>query len=251
MKVRMQKTSAQANDWPQRVRTESEWYEGVQTFMWMTEDNIVEVPFDKEHLLDLVLSPSNLNPAYKAVVRNKGCGGIDKMSCDQLFPWLLANKDELISSLQNGTYRPNPVRRVEIPKENGKKRLLGIPTVVDRLVQQAINQVLTPIYERQFSKTSYGFRPKRGCHDTLERAQKIVEEGYRYVVDLDLERFFDTVSHSKLIEILSRTIEDGRVVSLIHKYLRSGVMNRGLFESSTEGTPQGGLCTVMHKPPYA
>lgn len=206
----------------------------------MTEDNIVEVPFDKEHLFELVLSPSNLNQAYKAIVRNKGCGGIDKMSCEHLFPWLLANKDELISSLHNGTYFPNPVLRVEIPKDNGKTRLLGIPTVVDRLVQQAINQILTPIYECQFSKTSYGFRPKRGCHDALQRAQKIVEAGYKYVVDLDLERFFDTVSHSKLIEILSRTIKDGRLVSLIHKYLRSGVMNRGLFELSTEGTPQGG-----------
>ncbi|MCS2930573.1 group II intron reverse transcriptase/maturase [Bacteroides ovatus] len=240
MKGRMQKTSASANGCSQRARTESEWYEGVQTFMWMTEDNIVEVPFDKEHLFELILSPSNLNKAYKAVSSNKGCGGIDKMSCEQLFPWLLANKDDLISSLQNGTYRPNPVRRVEIPKDNGKKRLLGIPTVVDRLVQQAIHQVLTPIYERQFSMASYGFRPKRGCHDALRRAQKIVNDGYRYVVDLDLERFFDTVSHSKLIEILSRTIKDGRVVSLIHRYLRSGVMNRGLFEASTEGTPQGG-----------
>ena len=240
MKGRMQKTSAPANDCSQRDRTASEWYEGVQTFMWMTADNIVEVPFDKEHLFELILGHSNLNKAYKAVVSNKGCGGIDKMSCEELFPWLLANKDELIISLQNGTYRPNPVRRAEIPKANGKTRLLGIPTVVDRLVQQAIHQVLTPIYERQFSMLSYGFRPKRGCHDALRRAQKIVDEGYRYVVDLDLERFFDTVSHSKLIEILSRTIKDGRVVSLIHKYLRSGVMNRGLFETSTEGTPQGG-----------
>ena len=224
MKERMQKTSAQAHDFPQRARTESEWYEGVQTFMWMTEDNIVEVPFDKEHLLEIILSPSNLNKAYKAVVRNNGSGGIDKMSCEQLLSWLKANKDELIISLQSGTYRPNPVRRVEIPKDNGKKRLLGIPTVVDRLVQQAINQVLTLIYERQFSKTSYGFRPQRGCHDALRKAQKIVSEGYIYVVDLDLERFFDTVSHSKLIEILSRTIKDGRVISLIHKYLRSGVI---------------------------
>lgn len=240
MKEGMQKTSAQANDCPQRDRTESEWYEGVQTFMWMTEDNIVEVPFDKEHLLETILSPLNLNKAYKAVVRNNGSGGIDKMSCEQLFPWLKSHKAELTSSLQSGTYCPNPVRRVEIPKDNGKKRLLGIPTVVDRLVQQAINQVLTPIYERQFSKTSYGFRPQRGCHDALRRAQKIVDEGYKYVVDLDLERFFDTVSHSKLIEILSRTIKDGRVISLIHKYLRSGVINRGLFEMSTEGTPQGG-----------
>ena len=129
---------------------------------------------------------------------------------------------------------------LEIPKDNGKMRLLGIPTVVDRLVQQAINQVLTPIYENQFSKTSYGFRPRRGCHDALRGAQRIINEGYIYVVDLDLERFFDTVSHSKLIEILSRTIKDGRVVSLIHKYLRSGVMNKGLFEASEEGTPQVG-----------
>jgi group II intron reverse transcriptase/maturase len=213
--------------------------------MWIREDNIVEVPFDKEHLLEFILAPVNLNRAYKAVMRNKGCGGIDKVSCEQLLPWLKANKSELVSSLQNGTYRPNPVRRVEIPKDNGKKRLLGIPTVVDRVVQQAINQVLTPIYERQFSKTSYGFRPKRGCHDALRRAQKTVDAGYKYVVDLDLERFFDTVNHSKLIEILSRTIKDGRVVSLIHKYLRSGVMNRGVFEASEEGTPQGGPLSPM------
>ena len=236
----MQKTSAFANDCPRRDRTESEWYGGVQTFMWMTEDNIVEVPFDKEHLLECILAPSNLNRAYKSVVRNKGCGGIDKMSCEQLLPWLLANKDALIRSLQDGTYRPNPVRRVEIPKDNGRMRQLGIPTVVDRMVQQAVNQVLTPIYERQFSRSSYGFRPRRGCHDALRGAQRIVGEGYKYVVDLDLERFFDTVCHSRLIEILGRTIKDGRVVSLIHKYLRSGVISHGLFEASEEGTPQGG-----------
>ena len=127
----MQKTSACANDCPQRDRTESEMYGGVQTFIWMTEDNIVEVPFDREHLLEVILSPYNMNKAYKAVVRNKGKGGIDKMSCEQLLPWLLANKDELIRSLHDGTYRPNPVRRVEIPKDNGKMRPLGIPTVVD------------------------------------------------------------------------------------------------------------------------
>lgn len=240
MKDRMQKTSALANDCPQRNRTESEMYGGVQTFIWMTEDNIVEVPFDKEHLLEVILSPDNLNKAYLAVVRNKGCGGIDKMSCEQLLPWLKANKDELIRSLLDGTYRPNPVRRVEIPKDNGKMRLLGIPTVADRMVQQTINQVLTIIYEPQFSKRSFGFRPRRGCLDSLREVQRIVDEGYKYVVDLDLERFFDTVSHSKLIEILSRTIKDGRVVSLIHKYLRSGVIDKGLWHASEEGTPQGG-----------
>lgn len=236
----MQKTSARANDCPQRDRSATERYEGVRTFMWICEDNFAEVPFDKAHLQELILSPDNLNCAYKAVVGNKGSVGIDKMSCEQLLPWLLANKNELTSSLQQGTYRPNPVRRVEIPKDNGKKRLLGIPTVVDRLVQQAIIQALPPIYERQFSRTSYGFRPNRSCHSALRKAQEIVESGYRYVVDLDLERFFDTVNHCKLIEILSRTITDGRVVSLIHKYLSSGVITRGLFEAGAEGTPQGG-----------
>ena len=240
MQERMQKTSSQVNGCPQRDRTESEGYEGVQTYIWITEDNVVEVPFDKEHLLDVILSPSNLNKAYKCVVRNKGCGGVDKMPCEQLLPWLRANKDTLIKSLMDGSYRPNPVRRVEIPKDNGKKRLLGIPTVVDRMVQQAINQVLTPIYEKQWSRNSYGFLPRRDCHGALRKAQSIITDGYKYVVDLDLERFFDTVSHSKLIEVLSRTIKDGRVVSLIHKYLRSGVMVNGMFVCSEEGTPQGG-----------
>ena len=240
MKERMQKTLAEVKGCPQKDRTESEGYVGAQTFMWICEDNIVEVPFDKEHLLERIISPDNLLKAYKAVQRNKGCSGIDKMSCEQMLPWLLANKDALIRSLLDGSYRPNPVKRVEIPKDNGKMRLLGISTVIDRLVQQAINQTLTPIYERQFSSRSYGFRPRRGCHDALRCAQKIVDDGYIYVVDLDLERFFDTVSHSKLIEILSRTIKDGRVISLIHKYLHSGVMNKGMFEASEEGTPQGG-----------
>ena len=240
MKVRTQKTLAKVNGCPQRARTESEWYGVAQTSMWMCEDNIVEVPFDNEHLFEQILSPSNLNRAYKAVIGNKGNGGIDKMSCEQLLPWLKTHKDLLIRSLMDGSYRPNPVKRVEIPKDNGKIRLLGIPTVVDRLVQQAINQALSPVYEKQFSIRSYGFRPRRGCHDAVRGAQEIINTGYTYVVDLDLERFFDTVNHSKLIEILSRTIKDGRVVSLIHKYLRSGVINKGLFETSEEGTPQGG-----------
>ena len=245
MQGRTQKTLADVKGCPQRVRRASEWYEGVQTYIWMTEDNIVEEPFDKEHLLETILDPKNLNRAYKQVVKNKGCGGVDKMSCEQLLPWLKANGKSLIASLMDGSYRPNPVKRVEIPKDNGKKRLLGIPTVVDRLVQQAINQVLSPIYERQFHKNSFGFRSRRDCHNALHRAEKIINEGNHYVVDLDLERFFDTVNHSKLIEVLSRTIKDGRVISLIHKYLRSGVINHGVYETSEEGTPQGGPLSPM------
>lgn len=201
-------------------RSETEWYGGVQTFMWMCEDNIVEVPFGKEHLFEQILSPANLNRPYKAVVGNNGCGGIDRISCEQLLPWLQTHKDLLIRSLMDGSYCPNPVKRIEIPKDNGKMHLLGIPTVVDRFVQQAINRILPPIYEHQFSRRSYGFRLGRGCHDALRGAQEIINEGYIYAVDLDLGRFFDTVSHSKLIEILGRTIKDGRVVSLMHKYLR-------------------------------
>lgn len=126
--------------------------------MWMCADDIVEVPFDKEHLFEQIMSPSDLNRAYKAVIGNKGCGGIDGMSFEQLLPWLKPHKELLIRSLMDVSYRPNPVKLVEIPKDNGKMRLLGIPTVVDRLVQQGINQILPPIYERQFSRRSYGFR---------------------------------------------------------------------------------------------
>ena len=187
-----------------------------------------------------ILSPCNLNRAYKQVVRNGGSCGVDKMECEALLPYLLEHKDELIESLRTGRYKPNPVRRIEIPKDNGKKRLLGIPTVVDRLVQQSIAQILSPIYERQFSANSFGFRPKRSAHGALLRVCRHANDGYRYAVGLDLERFFDTVNHNKLLEIASRTIKDGRVISLIHKYLTSGVMIGDHYEQSVDGTPQGG-----------
>lgn len=163
------------------------------------------------------------------------------MSVEELLGYLRNNQEQLIQKLKDGKYKPNPVRRVEIPKETkGEFRKLGVPTVVDRVFQQAITQVLSPIYEKQFSENSFGFRPDRGAHDALKQCQTNVNDGYVYVVDMDLEKFFDTVCQSKLIEVLSRTIKDGRVISLIHKYLNAGVISRGIFEKTEVGMPQGG-----------
>ena len=162
------------------------------------------------------------------------------MEVESLKDYLVENKDQLIQSILDGKYRPNPVRRVEIPKENGKKRGLGIPTVVDRVIQQAIAQVLSPIYEKQFSENSYGFRPKCNAHQALNKCRNHITDGFKYAVDLDLEKFFDTVNQSKLIEVLSKTIRDGRVISLIHKYLNAGVVVCNKFEETSMGVPQGG-----------
>ena len=236
----MQKTSSSAHGCPQRDRTASEGYVGVQTYMEIVEGSLVESHFGVNDLMEQIIDLPNLRAAYNQVVRNKGKGGVDGMEVKELFSWCQSHIEDLRHSLMDGTYVPNPVRRVEIPKDNGKKRLLGIPTVIDRMVQQAISQVLSRIYEPQFSRTSYGFRPKRGAHDALREARKNVTEGYKHAVGIDLERFFDTVNQSKLIEVLSRTIKDGRVVSLIHKYLRSGVMVHGILQPTEEGTPQGG-----------
>lgn len=206
----------------------------------MTETDSTDTSKQREGLLEQILNRDNLNRAYKQVKRNKGAGGIDGMQVDELLPYLREHKNELVQSLRDGKYRPQPVRRVEIPKENGRTRKLGIPTVVDRLIQQAICQVLSPIFEKQFSNNSFGFRPKRSAHDALKRCQTNITDGYKWVVDMDLEKYFDTVNQSKLIQILSETIKDGRVISLIHKFLRAGVMVGGMFEDSPEGVPQGG-----------
>jgi group II intron reverse transcriptase/maturase len=227
-------------DYLQMVSAEQKEYAEVCASPKMTETDITNTNKQTEELLEQILARDNLNRAYKQVKRNKGAGGIDGMQVDELLPFLKENQKELVQSLRDGKYRPKPVRRVEIPKENGKTRKLGIPTVVDRLIQQAICQVLTPIYEKQFSDNSFGFRPRRSAHDALKRCRTNITEGYKYVVDMDLEKYFDTVNQSKLIQILSETIKDGRVISLIHKFLRAGVMVGGLFEDSPEGVPQGG-----------
>lgn len=191
-------------------------------------------------MLERILTRDNLNEAYKRVKQNHGAGGVDGMSVEELGAYLAAHKEEITQTILDGKYRPNPVLRVEIPKEPGGIRPLGIPTAVDRVVQQAIAQVLTPIYEPKFSEASYGFRPGRSAHGALKKCLEYIDEGYKYTVDMDLEKFFDTVNQSKLIQVLSQDIEDGRVISLIHKYLRAGVVVRQKWEETKLGVPQGG-----------
>lgn len=192
------------------------------------------------NLLDEILYYKNMNIAYKRVVANKGSSGVDGIKVEDLLEHLKDHKVEIIGKIRCRKYKPKPVRRVRIPKPNGKERNLGIPTTTDRVIQQSIYQVLSPIYEKQFSDYSYGFRPNRSCHDALKQVKVFVDEGYSYVADMDLSKFFDTVNQSKLIQILSNTIKDGDVISLIHKYMKSGIMDNGMFYDSTEGVPQGG-----------
>ena len=191
-------------------------------------------------LIEEILSVENLNEAIKRVKANKGTGGIDKMSVDKLEPYFNEHRKEIIESIMNKTYRPKPVRRVYIPKSNGKLRPLGIPTVVDRVIQQAIAQRLVPIYENIFSDYSYGFRPNRDCHTAIGKVLEYLNQGFEWVIDLDIEKYFDTVNHDKLISILREQVNDSHTVHLIRKFLQAGVMDNGLVSSTTIGVPQGG-----------
>ena len=191
-------------------------------------------------LLEKVLDDKNLLKACDQVYKNKGASGIDGITVDMLYPYFYEHKEEIKEQIRNRKYKPSPVRRVYIPKDNGDKRGLGIPTVIDRVIQQAIVQVLTPIYEKQFSETSYGFRPGRSCEMAIVKLLEYFNDGYTWIVDIDLQKFFDTVCHDKLIAIIMKTIHDGELVSLIRKYLVSGVMENGMVSPTTVGTPQGG-----------
>jgi len=194
----------------------------------------------EEKLLDKILDRDNLNQAFKQVKRNKGAAGVDGMTVQELGAYMALNKEEIISQIRQRKYDPQPVLRVEIPKPNGGVRLLGIPTVKDRVIQQAIAQVLTPKFDKKFSEYSYGFRPNRYAEMAIIQALEYVNDGYEWIVDIDLERFFDTVNHDRLMNLVSRTVDDGDVISLIRKFLVSGVQIDEEYKETVIGTPQGG-----------
>lgn len=191
-------------------------------------------------LIEWILQDENINKAIKSVKKNKGAYGIDKMSVEELDGYFATHREEIKSQIRDGKYKPIPVRRVYIPKSNGKKRPLGIPTVVDRVVQQATAQVLSLGYDKYFSEHSYGFRPGRSCQQVIEEALVYLNEGYEWVIDLDIEKYFDTVNHDKLISILRERISDAKTLRLVRQFLQAGVMENGLISPSKEGVPQGG-----------
>jgi RNA-directed DNA polymerase len=191
-------------------------------------------------LIDKIVESENLNKAFQKVKSNKGAAGVDEKDIEATRLYLKEEGPLIIQLIKEGKYKPQPVRRVEIPKPSGGIRKLGIPTVTDRVIQQAIVQKLTPIFERQFSDNSYGFRPNRSAHQAIEQARENIEDGYNIVVDIDLEKFFDRVQHDKLMALISKSISDKPTLKLIRRYLQAGILENGLVKPNTEGTPQGG-----------
>ena len=196
-------------------------------------------------LIEVITTRENLNKAYKKVIANKGASGIDGTTVEELGDYIKSNKDDIVSSIRNRKYFPKPVRRVYIPKSNGKMRPLGIPTALDRTIQQAIAQPITDIYEEIFSENSYGFRPNRSCHDAIKQALNYLNDGHEWVIDIDIEQFFDKVNHDKLIQILREQVNDSGTLNLIRKYLKAGVMEQGLVKATETGVPQGGPLSVV------
>lgn len=194
-----------------------------------------------EDLLERILDRNNLNQAYKRVKRNHGGPGIDGMTVEEALPWLREHKAELLQSIREGTYRPSPVRRKEIPKPDGcGVRKLGIPTVIDRVIQQAIAQQIQPIFEPKFADGSYGYRPKRSAQQAIQKVKEYAQQGYTNVVELDLSKYFDTLNHELLMNLLRKDIQSKRVLELIKRYLKSGVMEHGVVCKTEQGSPQGG-----------
>ena len=232
----MKKAEYQGNlSCPQRDSAEHEEYVGAQSVGYREVGEQ-----DGADLLERILSKDNLNRAYKRVRANKGAPGIDGMTIEDALPWLREHRKELLDTIRQGKYKPQPVRRKEIPKPDGGVRKLGIPTVIDRIIQQAIAQQLVPIYEPLFSDNSYGYRPNRSAQQAIQKVKQYAEEGYTSAVLVDLSKYFDTLNHELLMNLLRKNVHDKRVIELIKRYLKAGVVENGLLVKTTEGSPQGG-----------
>ena len=223
----------------QRDSTECKEYAGAQSAA-RPETGTGETEVREPKLLEKILFRDNMNRAYKRVKANKGAPGVDGMTVEEALPWLKEHGKELTENIQSGKYKPQPVRRKEIPKPDGGVRKLGIPAVVDRIVQQAVSQILAPIWEPIFSEGSYGYRPGRSAQDAILKIRGYVFDGYEWAVELDLSKYFDTLNHEKLLNLLRKEVTDERVVQLIKKFLKSGVMENGIKIATEEGSPQGG-----------
>ena len=219
----------------QRDNAEHEEYAGAQN---VGRQEVGEQ--DGAGLLERILDRDNLNRAYKRVKANKGAPGIDGMTVEATLPWLKEHREELLQSIREGKYKPQPVRRKEIPKPDGGVRKLGIPTVVDRIIQQATAQELTPIFEPQFYENSYGYRPGKSARMAIQKVKEYAEQGYKYVVEIDLSKYFDTLNHDLLMNRMREQVKDKRVIELVKRYLKSGVMENGMSVKTHEGSPQGG-----------
>jgi len=227
-------------DWTQERRVELGNNVGVRSVSMASEKGRNNGNEYATGLLEKIVDRNNLNQAYKRVKSNKGSHGVDGMKVDELLQYLKQHGDELKQSIMEGEYNPQPVRRVGKPKPDGGIRILGIPTVLDRMIQQAIAQILSPIFEEKFSNNSYGFRPNRSAKQAVLKAKEYIEQGYKWVVDIDLAKYFDTVNHDILMALIAKEIRDKRVLKLIRKYLQSGVMINGVTVENEEGCPQGG-----------
>lgn len=235
---RLQKTSYEG--YLEEIRMEAERVPRAHSSEMANSSEKAKTEICTENLLERIVSRENMNKALRRVERNKGSHGIDGMQTDTLRSYLMENGKTLVLEILEGKYKPNPVRKVEIPKPDGGKRQLGIPVVVDRVIQQAISQVLNEVFNPEFSEHSYGFRPNKSAHQALKQAEIYINSGYKVVVDMDLEKFFDRVNHDKLMHLISKKVSDKRVLKLIRRYLTAGVMEQGICVKSKEGTPQGG-----------
>ena len=218
-------------------RTKAKIKGGVASILGMNGRRVLN---DNKTLMEQICQSANLNQAYKRVKANKGAAGVDRITIEGLRDYIAEHKEELLSSLLDGSYQPNLVRGVQIPKSDGTKRQLGIPTVLDRVIQQAILQIIEPLFEPKFSDASYGFRPKRSAHLALKQSKRYVAEGYNYVVDMDLEKFFDRVNHDILMAKLARVISDKRLLKIMRRYLEAGLLQGGVRLEREVGVPQGG-----------